>query len=211
MRLLNTHTRESSDVFDNYRPLYAILSHTWASTEDEVSLQDYRRRHDSGSTIPWRYCIDKTSSAELSEAINSMFNWYRNSGVYYTLLSDVPDESEDVFAPDSAFRPITWFTRGWTLQELQAPRLIRFRRMTSILQDYFLRAGGLRLSDANVAARMSWASTRKTTRVEEAAYCLMGIFNVNMPLLHGDGPAAFVQFQEEILKRTHDHTLLASE
>jgi hypothetical protein len=61
--------------------------------------------------------IDKTSSAELSEAINSMYHWYQESGVCYTYLADVPP---------NAFSKSRWFTRGWTLQELIAPSTVIF-------------------------------------------------------------------------------------
>ena len=62
-------------------------------------------------------CIDKTSSAELSEAINSMYRWYQESGVCYAYLADVPP---------NAFSKSRWFTRGWTLQELIAPSTVIF-------------------------------------------------------------------------------------
>jgi hypothetical protein len=71
-------------------------------------------------------CIDKSSSAELSEAINSMFQWYRNSQVCYAYLVDVPTEVEDHWGEGSAFRMSEWFTRGWTLQELLAPDAVFF-------------------------------------------------------------------------------------
>lgn len=172
-------------------------------------------------------CIDKSSSAELSEAINSMLSWYSDSKVCYAFLEDVGETAEDILAPDSTFRSSRWFTRGWTLQELLAPRRIKFfnsrwkligrltkgsnlvkvvSEITSI-NSTFLK--GFDLRSANVAIRMSWASERVTTRTEDMAYCLLGIFDVNMPLLCGEGTKAFARLQEEILKKTYDHTLLA--
>ena len=257
MYLLDTTTKRLSAFFNERRPPYAILSHTWGT--EEVTFQDLRAFHEGtlqqhpfsssvSSRAGWRKieaccdqalrhglewvwidtcCIDKSSSAELSEAINSMFAWYRDSKVCYVFLSDVDETVEDISEPNSSFRGSRWFTRGWTLQELLAPRRIIFfssswqvigrltkgsklsevaSEITSI-QPAFL--GGLDLRIANIAVRMSWASERVTTRGEDMAYCLLGIFEVNMPLLYGEGTKAFDRLQEEILKRSYDHSLLA--
>lgn len=171
-------------------------------------------------------CIDKTSSAELSEAINSMFRWYRRSGVCYAFLSDVDDHGEGL---ESMLSRSRWFTRGWTLQELIAPETVEFysknwrriaissraaqpndrseeeqdfQRIISDITgiDEELLNGHLSLDDFSVANRMRWAAKRQTTRVEDRAYCLMGLFNVNMPLLYGEGERAFIRLQEEILR-----------
>ncbi|KAK8066139.1 hypothetical protein PG997_012886 [Apiospora hydei] len=176
-------------------------------------------------------CIDKTSSAELSESINSMFKWYQRSDVCYTYLADVtvvPQSPPEWFAEaDSSFRTSAWYTRGWTLQELIAPRQVRFydgawtiigqmtegSRLCEVVSEVmsippaFL--CGAPLSRACVAKRMSWACARKTTWEEDIAYCLLGIFDVNMPLLYGEGPKAFYRLQEEIIRRTNDQTILA--
>lgn len=172
-------------------------------------------------------CIDKRSSAELSEAINSMFKWYQESDICYVYLAGVLDESEDFSAKNSSFRKCRWFGSGWTLQELLAPKRVLFyscqwkfigeltpssglcdvvSEITSIPPAFL---EGAPLSMANIAQRMSWASKRKTTREEDMAYCLLGIFDVNMPLLYGEGAKAFRRLQEEIMKYTNDHTLLA--
>jgi hypothetical protein len=66
-----------------------------------------------------------------------------------------------------------------------------------------------RLSQASISKRMSWASKRKTTRTEDLAYCLLGIFEINMPLLYGEGENAYVRLQEEIMKNADDQTLFA--
>lgn len=172
-------------------------------------------------------CIDKASSTELSEAINSMFKWYRQSVVCYVHLSDVSDHQEDFSKAGSAFRSSRWFTRGWTLQELLAPRKVQFytgdwnyigqmsegSRLVEVVSEVtsippgFLEGQNLLL--ANVAQKMSWAVQRSTTRKEDMAYCLLGLFDVNMPLLYGEGGRAFRRLQEEIMKNTFDHTLLA--
>ncbi|KAL2681119.1 hypothetical protein Neosp_008723 [[Neocosmospora] mangrovei] len=194
-------------------------------------------------------CIDKTSSAELSEAINSMMSWYEKSERCYAYLADVQSGvSEDEL--QASFANSSWFTRGWTLQELLAPAYLVFyssdwsmigtrndwadrvsritridRRFLSDLQitvdDYigFLTSPNThkiqiprlktRLMEASVAERMSWASRRETTRVEDKAYCLMGIFDVNMPLLYGEGDKAFFRLQQEIMKTSDDQSILA--
>jgi hypothetical protein len=118
-----------------------------------------------------------------------------------------------------------WFRRGWTLQELIAPPIVEFydrnwfevgtklsllgtiAAITRI--DIRVLENSQRLDSVNVASRMSWASERKTTRKEDEAYCLMGIFGVNMPLLYGEGHRAFHRLQEEIMKIHDDYTLFA--
>ncbi|OJT08095.1 Vegetative incompatibility protein HET-E-1 [Trametes pubescens] len=169
-------------------------------------------------------CIDKTSSAELSEAINSMYQWYARAAICYAFLHDVPGD-EDPHEPDSAFRTSEWFTRGWTLQELIAPSRVVFlsaewfplgtkasfadviEEITGIDRDVLTRERAL--DSVSIARRMSWASRRSTTRVEDEAYALMGIFGVNIPTIYGEGRHAFVRLQEEILKRSNDQSILA--
>src|SRR2546421_7862846 len=144
-------------------------------------------------------CIDKTSSAELSEAINSMYRWYQGSMVCYAYLAGVPPKALDPQngIERSEFSRSRWFTRGWTLQELIAPPMVIFldqewqeigtksslhgtiSTITGIPSNILL---GGDLESASVAQRMSWASKRETKRVEDVAYCLMGIFGINMPL-----------------------------
>jgi hypothetical protein len=161
-------------------------------------------------------CIDKSSSTELSEAINSMFQWYQKAGVCYAYVEDVQLEN---------FSTSRWFTRGWTLQELLAPSDVMFfgigwtrlgtkfdlygeiSKVTGIEWEVLINEDFLRKK--SIAQRMSWASKRKTTRLEDAAYCLLGIFGVNMPLLYGEGKNAFIRLQEEILKSSVDQSLFA--
>jgi hypothetical protein len=165
-------------------------------------------------------CIDKTSSAELSEAINSMFRWYSRSKVCYAYLTDVSYDGFDDSLPKSR-----WFTRGWTLQELLAPSSVVFysaewtrigdsevlisvlRNVTRIDEGILSRTKSL--DWVSVAEKMSWAATRETTRVEDMAYCLLGIFDINMPLLYGEGGRAFQRLQEEILRNSQDQSLFA--
>ncbi|RYF42599.1 MAG: hypothetical protein EOO38_19570, partial [Cytophagaceae bacterium] len=234
----------------------AILSHRWEG--DEVTFHEMRSLPDeshgtarrkkgfekisqccrqalrSGLEYTWvdTCCIDKSSSAELSEAINSMYQWYQNSAVCYAYLSDIEPESvyedfdynlliEDV-TPDGEEKKKAlhahiaqsrWWTRGWTLQELIAPSNLEFYGKNKqgwvhmgnkfLLLDVIMsRTGitrevlsGLDIGKCSIAMRMSWASDRETTRVEDIAYCLLGMFGVNMPLLYGEGKKAFLRLQ----------------
>ncbi|KAK2775654.1 het domain-containing protein [Colletotrichum kahawae] len=168
-------------------------------------------------------CIDKTSSAELSEAINSMFRWYQRSEICFAFLSDV--DKRDQGHGGLRFEDSRWFTRGWTLQELLSPSLVMFydrtwtamntrdalahliEDITGIPEDAL--AERYCLNSWSFADRMSWASKRTTSRKEDMAYCLMGFFQVNMPLLYGEGEKAFVRLQQEIIKEHGDQSLLA--
>ncbi|KAI3391559.1 hypothetical protein diail_7153 [Diaporthe ilicicola] len=157
------------------------------------------------------FCIDKSSSAELQECINSMFRWYEEAGICLAYLSDVswPVGAEKAH---SEFRASKWFTRGWTLQELLAPSRLEFfdswwrkigvrSDLSATIQEF--------LSTASVAERMSWAARRRTTRPEDLAYCLLGIFDIHIPMLYGEGLHAFQRLQEEIMKVTDDSSLFA--
>jgi hypothetical protein len=238
MYLLDTSTFELHDFQSNDIPDYAILSHRWSG--EEVSFFDLRDGKGTdlagfskfkgccaqAASDGWQYvwidscCIDKSSSAELSEAINSMFRWYKNAEVCYAYLVDVPDGTEDPRLPDSFFRRSKWFTRGWTLQELLAPSTVVFFDCNwveigtkSSLYDTIVSITGIKLlanfEEACVAQKMSWASRRETTRLEDMAYCLMGLFGVNMPPLYGEGENAFRRLQLEILNRMDDESLFA--
>lgn len=181
-------------------------------------------------------CIDKSSSAELQEGINSMFRWYESAAVCFAYLSDVASDCNPE-ARDSAFRKSRWFTRGWTLQELLAPQTViffdrdwnqlgdkvsfsviieeisgieaRYIGVDSYASHSFDESAYERLSEASVAQRMSWMSGRETTRREDMAYCLLGIFDIHMPMLYGEGDKAFARLQEEIMKASDDTTLLS--
>lgn len=169
-------------------------------------------------------CIDKTSSAELSEAINSMFRWYREAVCCFALLEDVEASAEADGGVGEEFEASRWFTRGWTLQELLAPRVVHFfdrqwdwiGSKESLVQRISRRtniAGEIVLSGewpfATVAQRFSWMAGRVTTRPEDLAYCLLGIFDVSMPMLYGEGERAFVRLQEEIIKDSDDQSVFA--
>ena len=169
-------------------------------------------------------CIDKTDSTELSEAINSMFHWYKDQ-LCYAYLGDVPHAGHHVSTEsDSVFAKSKWFTRGWTLQELIAPSRVVFfdqswRSMgtRSGFKDFIAEITGIdrKVLDgenpalSSIAQRMSWASHRDTTREEDRAYSLMGLFGVNMPLLYGERHKAFTRLQTEIMKYSDDQSLFA--
>ena len=238
MRLLHTETKEL-ESFDNdiLTPDYAILSHRWLDGEitfqdmsrlDVTEIQGYAKLSSAcytarsmGLSYLWMdtCCIDKSSSSELSEAINSMHAWYKRAIVCIVYLDDV---KKSRWAQE--FRQSLWFTRGWTLQELIAPSSVLFldhhwqvigfkadlttliAEITGVHEDV-LRTGNV--ESMSVAARMSWASGRSTTRVEDSAYSLMGIFGVNMPTIYGEGRRALMRLQEEIMKNSNDQSIFA--
>ena len=221
-------------------PRYAILSHTWGEDRDEVTFKDlseakgtskagYRKltfcanqAAQDGLRFFWvdTCCIEKTSSAELSEAINSMFKWYRRADKCYVYLSDVsvgasaPGDLSSQQMWKLAFRDSRWFTRGWTLQELLAPEIVEFFSADgvllgdkiSLLQEICSITGisahalqGASLGQLSVDERMSWAKKRGTKREEDAAYSLLGIFDIHMPLLYGEGrEKALARLRKEI-------------
>ena len=291
MRLLDTTTLRLRTFHEPRLPEYAILSHTWISDEDEVSLQELRSLNDNalscqcgkdsrdertrekegyakivsfcrlakqdGFDFAWvdTCCIDKANSTELSEAINSMYRWYRTSKTCYVYLADVPPVDRLADEPFSLFKGSRWFKRGWTLQEMLASQRLKYFARdwnligvtvrgnhsnqlfsvpvencqctvifpgTRCVEPEVAEASGIRLehlstfdpqstgSDyVSVAERMSWAANRETTRLEDVAYSLLGIFNIDMPLMYGEGQKAFMRLQEEIIKHSVDKTILA--
>ncbi|KAF4984817.1 hypothetical protein FDECE_17015 [Fusarium decemcellulare] len=269
MRLLHTSTYKLKSFYSKTdRPPYAILSHTWG--QDELGFEAIRTDIHEKLKSPKRglckvkdaclqarqddldylwvdtCCIDKSSSTELSEALNSMFKWYQESFKCYVFMEDVTLMKDGTMANFDTSR---WFTRGWTLQELIAPHgLIFFDRrwkamksrheiadrvesITGIGRDILLRRhidldedyhdpahlcpacgynDGLRriLRNEPISRKMKWAAKRTTTREEDAAYCLMGLFDINMPLLYGEGGKAFERLQQKILLNAPDQSIL---
>ncbi|KAI5459336.1 heterokaryon incompatibility protein-domain-containing protein [Mariannaea sp. PMI_226] len=241
MRLIEARTLNQTGCisfaeFYSDIPKYAILSHTWDGTQ-EVAFQACNSAHSKlktgydkirktcelaqkdGIEYVWvdTCCIDKSSSTELTEAINSMFQWYQQASVCYVYLADKVETS--------SLEDCRWFSRGWTLQELIAPKSMklfnsswnyigskdslmgRLSSITSIDADILSQKAPL--SSVCIAKRLSWAAGPKTTRVEDMAYCLLGICNINMPMLYGEGQRAFYRLQEEIIRSTYDSSLLA--
>ncbi|KAK8093635.1 hypothetical protein PG997_000320 [Apiospora hydei] len=250
IRLVETDTTRLT-AFIPYSPSetpYAILSHTWE--EGEVTFQEMMAingdsKHPFAQKAGFKKifktcekakahsikhvwvdtcCIDKTSSAELSESINSMYRWYQTADVCFVYLSDFHGSLAD---DPGTLESCRWFTRGWCLQELIAPAKVQFfdaewksigdkislatrlSNITHINQDVLVDSA---LVDAvPVARRMAWASERKTTREEDMAYCLLGLFGINMPMLYGEGSNAFLRLQEQIVMKTNDLSIFAFE
>jgi hypothetical protein len=170
------------------------------------------------------FCIDKESSVELSESISSMFAWYKRAKVCYAFMADVTCQGDGRINDD--FDRSEWFERGWTLQELIVPKEVVFyskdwkeigtrSKMASRLShitkvDEGVLTGVIELRHVSIAKRMSWAADRKTTRKEDIAYCLAGLFGVNMATLYDeDSEKAYKRLQEEIMKDSDDESLFA--
>jgi hypothetical protein len=131
-----------------------------------------------------------------------MFWWYKEATRCYVYLSDVPDPHNHTSTEESAFANNRWFKRGWTLQELIAPSSVHFfscegkplgskksrelqlHQITGIAIEALQ---GNTLSHFSTAERLSWAAQRQTTVEEDAAYCLLGVFDIQMPLIYGEG------------------------
>ena len=241
MRLLElgSNGEISLTEFGSDTPPYAILSHTWGA--DEVTFRDFagvtdknkagykkiRFCAEQAAKDGLRYfwvdtcCIDKSSSAELQEAINSMFEWYRAAVICYVYLTDVSTQNYEnndssLYLWEPALYKSRWFGRGWTLQELLAPTSVEFFSTEGVrlgdkkaLEEQINEITGIPiralrgqgLAHFSVPERMSWAAHRETRRQEDKAYSLMGIFDVYIPILYGEGAdRAFRRLKEEIDK-----------
>ncbi|KAJ6195116.1 heterokaryon incompatibility protein-domain-containing protein [Bipolaris maydis] len=231
MRLLEFDSQKEFSVTKdllNEVPPYAILSHTWEADEEEVTLQDivtgsgkdkagYRKTQfcaQQAARDGLRYfwvdscCIDRSNYTELSEAINSMFRWYKHAAKCYVYLADVSASTcsqtsqppEETWVPE--FRNSRWFTRGWTLQELLASPEVEFfsregiklgskksleQQIHEITGIPIQALAGCPLSDFRIEERLSWAEKRQTKREEDAAYSLLGLFDLHIPLIYGEG------------------------
>ena len=242
---------------DDETTKYAILSHRWIGSMEvnykemvnlaKMDMEDrdeirgrlgYKKIVDTcnqakrdGYEWVWidTCCIDKRSSTELSEAINSMYRWYTNAKICYAYLHDVdgpsfPTKSDEEKYYGSNGWP-EWFSRGWTLQEMIAPRNLRFfnkdwqligdrkglardLRWITGVPEHIL-ADGLEGNRPCAAQIISWAAYRTTTRVEDRAYSLMGLLDVNMPMLYGEGRKAFHRLQLEVIRSFNDQSIFA--
>jgi hypothetical protein len=221
-------------------PAYAILSHTWGPAGEEVSFYDIEAGTGTSKTgygkIQFcaqqaaadglRYfwvdtcCIDKKNAVELSEAINSMFRWYQKAARCYVHLPDVSTtdctlkDQRSRLAWEQAFRQSRWFTRGWTLQELIAPKLVDFftsdgERLgdKSSLEDMIHEVTGITkralkgdpLANFSVDERLAWAAQRNTKLEEDQIYSLLGIFDISMSPIYGEGiERAYRRLRREI-------------
>lgn len=226
MHLLQQHSDGtlSRKTFLKDAPAYAILSHRWV--DDEPTYQDItngtgqskegyeklrfcgRQAAKDGLEYFWvdTVCIDKQSSAELTSSLNSMFRWYRESAKCYVYMSDVRSLETD-------FSRSVWFTRGWTLQELIAPKVVDFfssdeqylgdkisldSRICSITNIPVEALRGQDLKSFSVEERMRWVQNRTTTLEEDRSYCLLGIFNIFMPVIYGEGDNALERLRKKI-------------
>ena len=230
MRLLNVHSFEF-EVFYSAVPKYVIASHRWS--EDEAAIKDVVKRRNTSSTgyrkvqgyveyvkkavpgVDWLWidtvCINQDSSLEVSEAVNSMFRYYRGAELCIAYLADVTTTSEDL----NEFRSSQWFSRGWTLQEMLAPKTVLFvTRKWQVIGHKGTRQSALQtnfgpslentifavtgipetvLDDYSYSKafsaqqKLEWVSDRMTTRPEDLAYCLLGMFDVTMPIMYGEG------------------------
>ncbi|KAF2769162.1 HET-domain-containing protein [Teratosphaeria nubilosa] len=254
MRLLNTSTLCLEEYTGACVPPYAILSHTWGDDEvlyHDVQRQDLtatskatwtkvrsacREALRRGHQHIWidTCCINKASSAELQKSINSMYDWYARAAECYVYLSDLGAECpvlDDV--PQSELETVwhrkflrcAWWTRGWTLQELIAPRAVLFfgsawtyigskeSLLHLISADTAIPISILNTSQKpstlSIAKRMSWAANRQTLLEEDRAYSLLGLLGVKMPIIYGEGLRAFKRLQEELIKISADQSLFA--
>jgi len=235
-----THIREVVSIYFRY----VTLSHRWGKFEpllrdidgrviynldptDGISkLQSFCQqccRH--GYSWAWSdtCCIDKESSAELQEAIGSMFSWYRLSALTMVHLADVSDAGGLISS--------MWFKRGWTLQELLAPyTLLFFTRDWSLYRDSSLNhkedraileeleqatgitsrhLTGFHPSVDDALSRLQWASTRCTTCPEDIAYSLLGIFSLHIPVLYGESAEnALGRLLAEVISKSGDTSIL---
>ncbi|KAI5988566.1 hypothetical protein EDD15DRAFT_2172338, partial [Pisolithus albus] len=224
---------------------YVTLSHRWGAGEPSLRDIEGRKIYNMSAlgglgklqgflavACGWGYswawsdtcCIDKHSSAEVQETIGSMFAWYRQSALTIVYLFDVPDTG--------SIGSSEWFRRGWTLQELLAPRTVLFytrnwslyKNLTSanhkedaaVLAE-LARATGIAPWSLhyfspgmdNARSRLQWASSRLTTRPEDIAYSLFGIFNLHLPVLYGESAEhALGRLLTEIVSQSGDISVL---
>jgi hypothetical protein len=229
MRLLKLEEDNSFSLhsFPGDTPPYGILSHTWGKDGEEVTFEDISNstgsekagyaklrfcgKQANANKLDYFWvdtcCIDKRDLNELTEAINSMFRWYCNATRCYVYLSDVSTKKikKDESLTDNweaEFRTSRWFTRGWTLQELIAPKTVEFYSQdnvllgdkTSLEQQIHEITGiaiaalrGDPLQYFSTQDRLRWVENRETTKDEDKVYCLLGIFNIHLPLIYGEG------------------------
>lgn len=243
MRLLKN--KENGEVTivrfnENAIPRYAILSHTWGVDTEEVTFADleqgcgqsksgYQKIRFCGEQASrdgleyfWidTCCIDKANKAEVSRAIRSMFQWYRNAARCYVYLSDVSMNCDNIYsqqADESKLQKCRWFTRGWTLQELLAPSVVEFFSKEGIMiGDKLSLVEGLHevtnipisalqgtpLSDFSVNDRISWSEHRTTKIPADQAYCLMGILGVSLSPIDDERPTeAMDRVMDEVNKQ----------
>ena len=254
MRLLNVRSLQFAEYHsDNGKPKYVIASHRWVNGFEATFEDVQKRRNTKGlgyqklrafakyvreriPSVEWLWidtcCINKDSAAELSEAVNLMFEWYRNAEVCLAYLADVKTVGDK-----SGFRRSDWFKRGWTLQELLAPRTVVFLTQT---WEVIGNKGGLAYSHAetftgpsleqeiaevtkvperilknyeasfglSVSEKLRWMEGRRTTREEDMVYALYGIFDISLGANYGEREC---KAMERLLAAVHQRENLAAE
>lgn len=241
MRFINTTSLNFHEVSDlelhKLKNGYSILSHRWIWGDDEIAYVDVLSMNSDvkakdgyakftgacalakklGYDLLWidTCCINKTNSVEMGEAINSMYRWYSMAKICIAYLQDVTSSAQ--------INESEWFNRGWTLQELIAPKTVRFYDRSwnflgdkASLSNILVNRTGIPTDVLkntkppqaySTAQRMSWAAKRTTTRLEDRAYSLMGLFDVNMPMIYGERERAFIRLQEQIISKSADESI----
>ncbi|KAF2831796.1 HET-domain-containing protein, partial [Ophiobolus disseminans] len=201
-----SHTWGADDDEVSFEDLSQYSGLHWAEKPGYKKLQFCARRAAAhGLQYFWvdTCCINKSSGPELSEAINSMYRWYQGAARCYVYLSDFEMRGSNLGSKDwKRLRNSRWFTRGWTLQELLAPQSADFYDATgkhlgdkNTLSRWLSDTTGIPvavLRDRNwrhnsVEEILSWAQHRQTKREEDGAYSLLGIFDISMSLIYGEG------------------------
>jgi tetratricopeptide (TPR) repeat protein len=206
-------------------PRYAILSHRWSDSEiliKDISNGTYKEKEEGYQKLQFcakqaaqdelhyfwidTCCIDLWNNNERSKAINSMFQWYKNAARCYVFLSDVSvstaTEPVQRSGWEASFRASAWFTRGWTLQELIAPVLVKFfsreghpigdkASLDQLIHEITnIPLAALRncpLDQFTTSEREGWAGSRRTTEEEDIVYCLLGVLGISLPITYGEG------------------------
>ncbi|KAK3068267.1 hypothetical protein LTR53_014310 [Teratosphaeriaceae sp. CCFEE 6253] len=217
MWLLNVFTFKLEHFLESNVPAYAILSHTW--TKNEVSYQDMQthksaKQHAGYAKIA-QSChlakMDKLSHVWI-DAINSMYRWYSRAEVCYAYLVDAELANLSGTFEESAWftrapKEVKFFDRDWNSIGWRTTLVSWISRITKI--DVAILKHTKALADVSVAKRMSWAAFRQTSRIEDMAYCLLGLFDVSIPMLYGEGKRSFIRLQEEIIRTSNDHSIFA--
>ncbi|KAL8959902.1 MAG: hypothetical protein Q9193_003308 [Seirophora villosa] len=254
-RLISTSTYElymNGDAEINESPDYAILSHRWGKTEvtfQMLTSLDWRKSNldtdqmkkireackkarDREPPIEWLWCdtccINKNNSEELTTSLNAMFEWYHKATVCYAYLKDVdwdPIRKQISKSVDMPSQESVWFERGWTLQELVAPRYMEFfdrnwnfmgtrdglsdklQSVTGIAKDYL--TGAASFKQASVATRIGWMAGRTTFEIEDIAYSMLGLLDISIPIYYGEGVKAFTRLQRTLMENSSDESLFA--
>jgi hypothetical protein len=190
----------------NLSSIYKIAG----ACKEVLESEDKTMRHIWIDTV----CINQGDSQELSTSINSMFRWYQNAEVCYVYMFDVSWDCTNLASSRTQFVKSDWFRRGWTLQELLAPKKLKFfdrdwkvigskdDLVTEIMSATGISAEHLGGSfhSASLGQKMSWLAGRTTERLEDRAYCVLGIFGIYLDARYGSGEDEFMRLQEEILK-----------